>query len=71
MGSAGMKQQQGEKRADYIARVQAAQREEAAARAAMLPRKFKRSRKPTGNGSTYGRDMRRGEMSDDLGESHD
>ncbi len=63
MGSAGMKQQQGEKRSDYIARVQAAQREEAAAR----PQRTKARRKPR----AWDADRTPFGQGDNLGLSHD
>ncbi len=58
----------GEKFAAFAARQKAAQEAERAAR----PVKAKRVRsKPMRSESTYGEDMRRGERSDDFGESFD
>lgn len=58
----------GEKFAAFAARQKAAQDAERAARQVTAKR---RSRKPAGFVSSYGEDMRRGELSDDLGESFD
>lgn len=65
MASAGMKQMQGEKRVDYIARVQAEQAREAAERAKLL--KPKRKRKSRAKVKPESLEDRQ----DDLGESRD